>query len=104
MEYYNITEDNLQHVLLTMSEAFQCNPLHHVPIDEAVSMWKKTFDETAANCGDGEYSVSEDEFQTFLTNWGNLSCDRMLSKLVKEEKLDMLHDGEQFHFRVIDKA
>jgi hypothetical protein len=96
-ETYFIHFTNLPLVLDTFfTGCFKCNPTAPVPLDEAVALFGKDFPKNDAD----EHEVTDAQLRGFMDKINAIACDRALGNLVKEGLVDVMHDGEDFCFRI----
>jgi len=99
-ETYHINFLNLPTVLEHFfSQVFKINPIGHVSMDEAIALFNKDFPKNDAD----EHEVTEKQLVVFMDKINAISCDRALGKLVEKGMVEMMHDGEDFCFRIAKK-
>jgi len=100
IETYFIHFTNLPTVLDTFfTGCFKVNPTAHVPLNEAVALFSKEFPKNDAD----EHEVTDAQLRGFMDKINAISCDRALGELVKKGMIEMLHDGEDFCFRIANE-
>jgi hypothetical protein len=96
-ETYFINFLNLPVVLDTFfTQVFKANPTCLVPMTEVVELFNKDFPKNDAD----EHEVTEKQLMDFMNKINAISCDRALGKLVEKGIVEMMHDGNDFCFRI----
>ena len=88
-ECYYIKPEHLTMVLSSFFKGFKGNPLHFVPMDEAIEMFNSEFGLNE----DGNYQLMESDFKAYGHAINALSCDRMMGDMYAKGLVDIAHDG-----------
>jgi hypothetical protein len=99
-ELYDVKPQNLHIVLKTLIEgSFEINPTDHVPMEEIIGDFKTAFPLRAG----GYHSFTTTDLTAFLDSIGKKAMERALAFLVKEDIVEMSHDGTDFCFKLKDE-
>ena len=103
METLYLLQSNLPRALeVALEETFSFYHPDVLPMNEVVAKFETKF-EGVFNPDTYEYSVTEETLQDFMTDMGEILFERIMADGVKTGDVEVLHDGNDFVFKLVNK-